>query len=174
METNSNVLVIVENDIAGLVERFGEWVSSEFNSAAKLYDELTELEKEAANWAYGLIAVINANLDKDATLIIPLIQTAYPKLSLDVVHGFIDTVLTDLNIFQQDVPLTLEDAIKQLAGYLKTLKGIFWGAMSQTIGNCLVILFSPETPIQKIAQLAETIYQMIVKPHVVAVLPSAA
>lgn len=153
-------------DIESAVQRFGIWVKDEFSAAETVYDKLTVDEKQAATWAYGVIAVVNANVDKDAALIIPIIQLKYPTLSLDVIHGFIDTVLNDIKVVQANVPVTLEDAINALAAYLKTLNGSAWEQISQGLGNLLAIAFSPTTPIQKFISVAELVYQYITKPHV--------
>jgi hypothetical protein len=147
-----------------LAERFGEWVAQEFHSASNLYNELSDLEKKGATWAYGVIAIVNKNLDKDAVVILPIIQKAFPDLSIDVLHGFVDTVLNDLNAVQSNVPVTLEDALNALVKYLGTFKGNAWAQVSQSLGNLLAIAFSPETPIQKFIQVAELVYQVVVKP----------
>lgn len=153
-------------DVESAIERLGEWIASEFNAAEKVYNDLSDDEKKGATWAYGVIAVVNANIDKDASIIIPLIQLKFPDLSLDVIHGFIEMVLNDINGVQNGIPLTLEDAINALAKYLGSLHGDAWKAISQTLGNLLAVLFSPTTPIQKFVSVAELIYQAIVKPHV--------
>lgn len=155
-------------DVEGAVERLGKWVASEFSAAENVYNELSDEEKKAATWAYGLIAIVNANVDKDASLIIPIIQLKYPDLSLDVIHGFIDEILKDINGVQANVPLSLEDAINALVKYLSSLQGNAWKVISQGLGNLIAVLFSPETPVQKFISVAELIYQAIVKPHITA------
>lgn len=158
----ANIVVDVEN----VIERFGAWVGKEFSTAETLYNELTEDEQKAATWGYGLISIVNENLDKDASVIIPIIQLKYPDLSLDVIHGFIDTVLNDIKAVQPEVPVTLEDALNALVSYLKGFKGSTWEQISQALGNLLAIAFSPTTPIQKFISVAEMVYQLLVKPHV--------
>lgn len=160
----ANIIV----DIEDAVERFGEWVAKEFSAAETVYNDLTEDEQKAATWGYGLIAVVNDNLDKDASVIVPIIQLKYPDLSLDVIHGFVDTVLNDIKAVQSDVPITLEDALNALVSYLKGFKGSTWEQISQALGNLLAIAFSPTTPIQKFISVAEMVYQLLVKPHVQA------
>jgi hypothetical protein len=153
-------------DIESAIERLGKWIAGEFSAAEKVYNELSDDEKKSANWAYGVIAVVNANVDKDASIIIPIIQLKYPDLSLDVIHGFIEMVLNDINGVQGEIPLTLEDAINSLAKYLGSLKGEAWKVISQGLGSLIAVLFSPETPVQKFVSIAELVYQALVKSHV--------
>lgn len=161
-----NIIQDIEHDIEVIAEEIGEWITPELDTAEKLYDTLTDEEKKAATWAYGVIAVINDNLDKEGALIIPIIQKAFPNLSIDVLHGFLEMLLNNTKTVQSEIPLTLEDAINQVAAYLKTLTGSFWGIMSQALGTELTIIFSPTSIPQKIASTAELIYQVIVKPKV--------
>lgn len=153
-------------DLEDAINRLGKWIASEFSAAEDVYNKLSEKEKQGAQWAYGVIAVVNANVDKDASVIIPIIQLKFPDLSLDVIHGFIEMVLNDINGVQNGIPLTLDDAINALAKYLGSLKGDAWKVISQGLGNLIAVLFSPETPVQKFVSVAELIYQAIVKPHV--------
>lgn len=160
----SNVILDVEDAIS----RLGKWIASEFDAANDVYNKLSATEKQAAQWGYGLIAIVNANIDNDAAVILPIIQLKYPDISLDVIHGFIDTVLNDVKAVQSKVPVTLEDALNALVAYLKGFKGTTWEQISQALGNLIAVAFSPETPIQKFISVAELVYQAIVKPHVAA------
>lgn len=158
-----SIITNIEKDIKSLEQRFGIWITVEFNSAEKLYNDLTDDEKKGALYAYGVIACINSNLDKTGNLI-PVIQQFFPDLSLDVIHGFLDILIKDIGIIQTDTPLTLEEALTEVAKYLQSQKGSFWEGLSQTLGNLLAVQFSPTTPIQKFINSAELIYQGIIKP----------
>lgn len=159
----SNIVTFIEDKI----NQFGSWVKTLFNHAETLYETLTIAEKQAANWAYGVIAIINNNLH-DLSPVLSIIAEKYPTLSPDVLQGFLDTLIKDANMVVDDTPLTLEDAIAAIAKYLHGLNGDFWSGLSQTLGNLLAILFSPGTPVQKFIGVAEYVYQAIVKPHVTA------
>lgn len=152
-------------DIENLISRFGSWVEDLFNHSKKAWEALTETEQQVAQWAYGVIAIINANVN-DLSPVLDIIAEKYPTLSPDVLHGFLDTLIKDIGIVQTDTPLTLQQAIQEIAKYLGTLKGDFWSGMSQIVGSLLSILFSPDTPVQKFIAAAEYGYRAIVKPHV--------
>lgn len=147
--------------IATLIGKFGDWIEGLFSASEKLYDKLTEEEKKAANWAYGVIALVNKYGDQA----LPYIQVAYPDLSEDQLHGFLDTLLNKVKAVDGEVPLTLEEALKSLADYLGRLDGSAWEQISQALGNLLATLFSPETPVQKFINIAEYVYSLFVKPH---------
>jgi hypothetical protein len=159
-----NIFEAIGHILGGLIDKLGDWIQPELDAAAILYNKLEEIEKQSASYAYGVIAIINKNLGKDFSLIQPLIQQVYPSLSLDVLHGFFDTVLKNIKIVDAAVPLTLNEAGNQVATYLKSLEGSTWGQMSQLFGNSLAILFSPDTPVQKFSRIAELVYQVEIKP----------
>lgn len=156
-----SLLTTLENAINSI----GGWIKAIFSNAEKIYNVLSADEKKAADYAYGVIAIVNKYIDQ-ADQILPAIQKVYPGLSTDVLHGFIDIVLKDLGAVQSHVPLTLEDAISELVAYLKTKQGNTWKVVSQGLGSLLAVLLSPETPIQKFTAVAELVYQAVVKPKV--------
>lgn len=167
-----NIVQDIEQVVEEVAEDIGSWFSTEASAAEKLYDTLSDDEKAAATWAYGALAVINANLSSDGTLIVPLIQKAFPTLSLDNLQGFIDELLNGVKAAETP-PLTLVEGINALTTYLKQFTShTIWGQITQALGNILVTIISPETPIQKIASVAEIIYQVIVKPKVAALTPT--
>jgi hypothetical protein len=151
--------------VDGLVQRFGAWVSGLFKRSEDAYKVLTDTEKKFANWSYGVIAIINANLD-DLSPVVDLISQKYPALSHDQLQGFLDTIIKDIGFIVVDTPSTLPEAISAVAEYLSGHKGQVWQTISQTLGHMLAILFSPETPVQKFIQAAEYVYVAFVKPHV--------
>jgi hypothetical protein len=159
-----NIVQNIEQDVEKAVVQFGTWIEGEFNAAEKVYDTLTDAEKQAANWGYGVLAVVNANLDKDGALIIPMIQKAFPALDLDNLHGFIDILLNNIKAVQAQVPLTLTDGLNLLVAHMSQFSGNFWKLASQSIGTELTIIISPESTVQKIVSSAELIYQVIIKP----------
>lgn len=154
--------------IGGIIKKFGEWIGDLFAQSEVLYSKLTAAETKAANWAYGVIAIINANIDKVPSEVIAIIQEKYPDLSLDLLHGFLDKLIADMKFIQGETPVTLPDAIALLKTYLSKLDGDVWGQISQGIGSALAVLLSPGTPVQKFAAIAEYVYQLFVKPRVEA------
>jgi len=156
--------------IIHLVEKFGKWISGWFIHAETIYNDFTDAEKKYAEWAYGVVALVNQNLDafiKKDPASVALVQKAFPDLSLSVLQGFLDNVLNEFKVKQAEIPLTLEDALKELAVYLQGLGSHnVWSTVSQSIGHILMIMFSPETTLQKLIATAEYIYQTIVKPKV--------
>lgn len=152
--------------IKNLINKFGEWFADLFEQSEQLYNKLTEAEQKAANWAYGVIAIINANIDKVPSEIIEIIQEKYPDLSLDLLHGFLDKLVNDMKFITGEVPVTLPDAIALLRMYLSKVNGDVWGQISTAIGSSLAVLLSPGTPVQKFASISEYVYQLFVKPHV--------
>lgn len=158
----------IGQDIVAIATQLGDWITGEFNGAEKLYNTLTTDEKNAATWSYGVLAIINKNIAVDGTLIIPIIQKAFPSLSTDDLQGFIDTLLNNIKAKQAEAPLSLAEGLNLLASYLKQFDGSFWGILTQGIGTELTILFSPTSEPQKIASTAELIYQIVIKPLVAA------
>lgn len=153
------------NFISNLINKFGGWIADLFESSEALYNKLSAEEKAAANYAYGVIALINKYGDQA----LPYIQKAYPELAIDQLHGFLDILLNDIKAVDDNVPLTLEDALKAVADHLGKLDGATWAAVSQTLGSLLATLFSPSTPVQKFISIAEYVYVILVKPHVSSV-----
>lgn len=151
--------------ISDLIKKFGSCISHIFDSSEKLYDTLTDEEKKAANYAYGVIALLN----KYGNEALPYIKLSYPSLSESVLHGFIDTLLKDIHAVVDNTPLTLEDALKSLVSHLGQFNGNTWQQVSQSLGNILATLFSPETPIQKFINVAEFVYQLFVKPKIATI-----
>lgn len=153
------------------IERFGDWISGIFSTADDVYNQLTDDEKRAAVWGSGLIHVIDQNITAAPDDVKTLIQAAFPDLSIDVVHGFLDELRSRVDTLQSEIPLTLEDAIvwaqKYLASYHGT--GTTLDIIRSTAASILQTLLSPTTPIQKFISIGLTIFHLIVKPHVAAV-----
>lgn len=152
--------------LKNLINKFGEWFADLFAQSEVLYNKLTAEETKAANWAYGVIAIINNNIDKVPSEIITIIQEKYPDLSLVLLHGFLDKLVSDMKFIQGETPVTLADAIALIKTYLSKIDGDVWKTISQGIGSALAALLSPGTPVQKFAAIAEFVYQLFVKPHV--------
>lgn len=171
-----NVIQTVELDIEDAVKDvakiIGDFFKGEASAAEQVYNTLSDEEKQAQTWGLSVIAIVNANLT-NPTGIIPLIEKTFPTLDLSNLQGFLEELLARANgAIKGDVPLTLEDAITQLAAYLETFTvHTFWGQLSQALGNELTIIISPTTVIQKVMATAELVYQIIVKPKVVTLTP---
>lgn len=153
-----------------LIERFGDWFAGLFHKSETIYEELEEDAKKAAVWGSGIVAVVNVSLDKIPAEVIVLLQQKFPDLSLDVVHGFLDTLRMKIDTTSSEIPLTLEEAITWLQGFLSKHKDdkSVWGYISSIAGNILSTLLSPATPIEKFLSIAVYVYHAIVKPHVEA------
>lgn len=152
------------------IERFGDWISGLFKHSQNLYDQLEEVAKKAAVWGSGIIAVVNKMLTAIPSEVIAIIKQKFPDLSIDVLHGFLDTLRIKVDNIASQIPITLEEAIKWLQGFLsKHLDDhSTWGIISSYLGNLLSILFSPSTLIEKFISIAVWVYHVIVKPHVEA------
>lgn len=146
------------------LQSIGLWAKPALTAGEKVYNELSDEEKKAAQWSYGVIAIINQHAN-EINLILPLIQKIFPGLTSDVLQGFLERLLAELHVVDDNVPLTLEDAIKAAANYLKSLQGNTWATISQAAGNILLTLLSPSTPIQKAMTIAEFVYQSFIKPY---------
>lgn len=163
-----NILKAIWSVLSGILSKLGLFMKPIIKQGEDIYDTLTDDEKKAAQWASGIIAVVNQNIDAAPPVIIDLLKIKFPDLSLDVVHGFLETLLTKISNVQTEIPVTLEDAITGLQKYLKQHEGDnnIWGIISKTATTILTVLFSPETPAQKIEAVLEYVYHLIVKPHV--------
>lgn len=153
-----------------VLTKLGIFMKPIIKNGEDIYDMLSEDEKKAAQWSSGLIAIVNNNIDQTPQVVIDLIKLKFPDLSLDVVHGFLDTLLNKISNVQTEVPLTLEDAIAGIQKFLKQHendKGV-WGVISKASVTILTLLFSPGTEAQKIEAALEYIYHLIIKPHVEA------
>jgi hypothetical protein len=165
-----NLLTAIWGVLSLVLTKLGLFMKPIIKSGEDIYDLLTEDEKKAAQWSSGLIAIVNNNIDKTPSVIIQLVQTKFPDLSLDVIHGFIDTLLNKLKFVQGEIPLTLEDAVAKLQAFLKQHEGDHnvWGIISKAAVTVLTLLFSPGSEAQKIEASLEYIYHLIVVPHVTA------
>lgn len=160
------------------IERFGDWFGhlfSSVDSADSLYNTLTDDEKRAAIWGSGIIHLVDQKISALPADVVTAIQTAFPDLSIDVVHGFLDELRDAVDTTQSQIPLTLEDAVAWAQAYLKahSTSGSIFDQIRTTAVNILVTLFSPITPIEKIITIGVGVYHLIVKPHVAAVLGTA-
>lgn len=149
-----------------LLQEIGDWFEGLFNESEKLYNELTEDEKAAAQWGSGLIAVISKDLDAIPADVVILLQQKFPTLSLTVVQGFLDQLIQKISNVQNKVPLTLEDAIAAVQTYFKQYTGSTLSTVLNDAYIFVTLLFTPTTAVEKIINLAVYVYQAIVKPHV--------
>lgn len=159
------------------IQRVGDWFEGLFEHLESAYDQLEDLAKKAAVWGSGVIAVVNANLTANATVVEAALKLAFPDLDLSTVQGFLDNLKNQLDAANTSIPLTFEAAIQWLQGYLSTHKATgdgVWGTISSAASNLLSIMFSPETAIEKFINVGVYVYQMIVKPHVATVAAAAA
>ena len=133
-----------------VIEEIGDFFESLFDPQAKLYNELSEAEKQAATYGSGLIAIVNANLNGSPAVVQAEIQRLFPSLDLSVVQGFFDELQKAVDPSNTSNPLTLADAITWAQGYLKLHAGGIWEIISSTAASIITTLLSPETPIEKI------------------------
>lgn len=166
-----NILTAVWALLSGLLSQFGAWFKPIIKDGEDTYDTLEVTAQKALQEGSGVIAVFNQDLDATPADIKALLQKAFPSLSFDVVHGFIETILNKMGAVQKDIPVTFDDAIVAFQGFLKQHQedNSFLGRISKFLAGEFTILASPETPIQKIDDSLEYVYHLIVKPHVAAI-----
>lgn len=166
-----NILTAVWALLSGLLSQFGAWFKPIIKDGEDTYDTLEVTAQKALQEGSGVIAVFNQDLDATPADIKALLQKAFPSLSFDVVHGFLETILNKMGAVQKDIPVTFDDAIVAFQGFLKQHQedNSFLGRISKFLAGEFTILASPETPIQKIDDSLEYVYHLIVKPHVAAI-----
>lgn len=167
-ENHMNILKAIWAFLAGIIAKFGPQMKPIIKTGEDIYDNLNGYAQQGAQWASGIIAIVNQNIDATPPVIKNLIAEKFPDLSLDVVHGFLDTAMAKLNKGRTSIPLTLEDAIAEVQGFLKPHENdpTVWGIVSKGLYTFLAVLFSPDTAAQELEAAGEYVYHLIVKPHV--------
>lgn len=151
------------------IQRFGDWITGVFEHSQSLYNQLEDEAKKAAIWGSGLIASVNSMLTALPADVIAFIKQKFPDLSLDTVHGFLDILRTKLDNLSTNIPLTLEEAVKWLQGFLSAHKSndhSIWSTISAAASTILATLFSPGTLVEKFISIGLWVYHIIVAPHV--------
>lgn len=143
------------------------WFECLFDEAEKLYNSLSADEQAAAVWGKGIITIIAQDLNALPPDVIALIQKAFPTLDLSVVQGFLDELLTTLDV--ANFPTSLEAAIEDVQAYLKQHTGGILEAILNGAATILSVLFSPETLVAKFINIATYVEQAIVGPHLATV-----
>lgn len=147
--------------IFSFIGRIGKDIAGVTQSANDLYGKLTEEEQKAATWASGALAIINQNITVDAPLLIPIIQSKFPDVTLDTITA----VLTEVGaLVTTTPPKTLADAITTIQAYLSPKSGNAWIVAVQGLVNLAATVISPETAIQKFVAVGEYVYQDIITP----------
>lgn len=137
-----------------------------FNEAKKLWNEFTTEEQAAVTDASGIIAIVNANLDKTPQVVFQLIQLKYPAVTEASLHTVLTTAATSLNIPEQIISPDFYTTLQNLQTYLSKFSGAAWESeVAQWVG-IIATIFSPETLLQKIVGVLEYVYQRLVKPTV--------
>jgi hypothetical protein len=154
--------------LASVIQQLGSWFGIVIDKGEQLYEELSDEEKQAAQWGSGVLAVVNQDLNAIPADVIKVIEQKFPELDLDTLHGFIDELRNKVDTVQSQIPLTLEDAIAWLQGHLKKYEGdnTTLGIITKGLANILALIFVPGTAAQKIGGALEYIYHLIIKPHV--------
>lgn len=169
-----NILLAIWSVLSSVLSKFGPWFKQIVKDGETTYESLETEAQHALQQGSGILAVFNADLNATPADVKAKFKAAFPALSLDVLHGFIDTVQNKIGIIEGDIPVTLDDAIVSFQTLLKKYESdsTFLGRISKLLAGEFAILFSPETPVQKIDDSLEYVYHLIVKPHVANVIAS--
>lgn len=135
-----------------------------FVSSSTSYDNLLKEEQDAATWVSGSLAIINQNLTVDAPLLIPIIQSKFPNVTLATIEATYVALTAKIATFQSNLPTTLADAITAIQGYLLPKSGNDWIVAVQGLFSLGATLVSPVTPVQKFVAALEYVYTDIIKP----------
>lgn len=135
-----------------------------FTSSNTAYDNLVKEEQYAATWVSGSLAIINQNLTVDSDLLIPIIQSKFPNVTLATIESTYVALTAKIATVQSTIPTTLSAAITAIQGYLLPKSGNDWIVAVQGLFNLAATLVSPSTPLQKFAASLEYVYNDIIKP----------
>lgn len=164
--------------ISQFFQKVGQDIAGVFGSSNTLYNKLSNDEQVAAAGISGAIAIINQNITVDAALLIPIIQSKFPNVTLDTLTKTLTQLATTVTTA---MPATLADAITAIQLHLIPKQGNDWIVAVQGLVSLGATIVSPITPVQKFIAIAEYVYQDIVTPilglhhsaPVVAALPVA-
>jgi len=141
-----------------------KWVADLFNAMKKAWDHLAAEEQAISLKASGIIAIINANLDKTPEIVFQLIQAKFPDVTPEFAHDLLNKASNFLKIGDGVAALSLEDAIKALQAHLSSVTGNDWIATTQhAVGALLTVLLPSTSPLNKITTILEFIYDHFVK-----------
>lgn len=147
-----------------IFSKFFSWVGSLFNSMKKVWNKLSDFEKQISVKASGIIAIINANINESPQVLFLLIQTKFPEVTKDKLQSYLTKASGVLGIADSTANLSFEDAVKAFQTYLGKQSGNKWVAVTQGAVGALLSVLSPDaTPINKITVILEYVYQNFVK-----------
>lgn len=137
-----------------------------FNASKKAWLKLETDIQQAAIWASGIIAVINANLSATPAQFWADLQKVFPTLTQAQVTEWLNKAGVVVGIIQTDANLSFEDAVVAFQAYLtKQGTGNPWIVATQGLVNLVLVEINPDIPvIQKVTSIGEYIYIDIVKP----------
>lgn len=144
------------------------------NASRKQYNKLSEWEQTVGQYASGLIAIVNKDLQAVPADVWDVISATFPALTKDVVTGYLNSAGKIVGIINQNATLSFEDALTLLQGYLGKHTGNVWVAITQGIVSILVAVINPSKEVQPVTSIMEYIYQDIVKPLIHGVEPATA
>lgn len=144
--------------------KIGDWIANLFNAMKHYWNKLETTEQDISIKASGIIAILNANLDKTPEVILKLVQAKFPEVTAELLHEYLAKGASVLKIADGIAALSFEDAIKAYQTYLSTHTGNGWVATTQSAVSALLTVLLPETtPLQKITTILQFIYEHFVK-----------
>lgn len=147
--------------ISQFFQKVGQDIAGVFGSSNALYNKLSTDEQVAAAGISGAIAIINQNITVDAPLLIPIIQSKFPNVTLDTLTKTLTQLAATVTTA---MPATLADAITAIQVHLIPKQGNDWIVAVQGLVSLGATIVSPITPVQKFIAIAEYVYQDIVTP----------
>jgi BarA-like signal transduction histidine kinase len=157
--------------LKSFISVIGHFFADLFDATAKAYKNLSVQEQNAAKVASGIIAIINANLDKVPAVVYDLIALKFPQLSKEDIAMALAKVNKAIKKTDElNVSPDLETELLFLQEHLKSYKDKEWIVITKAVVALLAIVFAPQdTIVQKIELVLEYVYQNFIKGKVTAV-----
>ena len=139
-----------------------------FEDAVKdLFTHLPETEQKAITAASGIIAIVNANLDKVPDVVFSLVQQKFPDITKEKLTEGLNKLNGDLIKTGDNMPTDFAGALGVLQGYLGKYEGNTWEVISKSVVTVLANVFlGGGSSIQKIDAVLEFVYRNFIKGKV--------
>lgn len=138
------------------------WIGDIFeNAAKKLWDNLSDEEKQNLIHGSGIIDIINRHLEDVPKVITDAIQTEFPDVDLKLLEDSLLSICTELGIKLPEV--NLDNTIIAIQGWLKDKEGEVWKWASQSIAELLSVLLNKDSVFEKIGMLIQYVYDTFIK-----------
>lgn len=147
-----------------IFQKIGAWFEGLFNEGVKLYNSLPPDVQQSLVNGSGITAIIAKNINQPANLVTALVQKLYPTVDPAIIQGFLEEIqkMKDPNATPA---IDLESAVAWAQGYLQQHdSGSFLSVAATDLYTTLTVLFTPETPLEKIIGLGTIVYKIIVQP----------